>query len=179
MKNKLRTDLKKDLHLRIDEEGRIWCKTDDIGLPGYEISTCGELMSYKQSKKGRILGKGLNGGGYVQTKVVHSDGVRRKTLRHRIVALTFLENPHNKPTVNHRNEIKTDNRLENLEWSTKQEQQDHSNSKAIIGTCMTTGKEIRFKSIQEAGRNGFNYGTVGACCRGIRKSHQGYIWKYE
>lgn len=51
--------------------------------------------------------------------------------------------------------------------------------KPIIGININNGKEIRFNSAMEAGRNGFSQGNISMCLHNKRNNHKGYIWKYE
>jgi len=71
---------------------------------------CHRLMTPKKSKTG-----------YLRITLC-DNGRKRHTSVHRIVAEAFIDNPENKPTVNHKNENKHDNRVENLEWATNAEQ---------------------------------------------------------
>lgn len=89
--------------------------------------------------KGRVL-KYKTVQGYPTLELSKNHKV--KTFRiHRLVALTFIPNPENKPQVNHINGIRDDNRLENLEWVTAQENQIHKWD--TLG--YTVGKETRKK----------------------------------
>ena len=96
----------------------------------YEVSNLGNIRSLdrieimqmknetirKRTKKGRILKLFLDGkGNYLQTNLSIS-GKHKMVLAHRVVATAFLPNPENLPEVNHKDENKTNNSVENLEW---------------------------------------------------------------
>ena len=87
----------------------------------YEVSTEGEVRSLRS---GRLLQPKQTKVGYHRVALANHGAVR-SVLIHRLVALAFVDNPNGKPTVNHINEIKTDNRAENLEWATSYEQNVH------------------------------------------------------
>jgi len=93
----------------------------DTAFLNYEVSTHGNVRS---KKAGRVLKSYKNPAGYL---IVSINGPVKKTYRvHRLVAETYIPNPERKPTVNHINGIKHDNRVEKLEWSTVEEQTYHS-----------------------------------------------------
>lgn len=85
---------------------------------GYYISNLGNVKSLI-GKTERILKTG-NKHGYLHVILCNRDGHKNFKV-HRLVAIYFLPNTENKPSVNHKNGIKTDNRVENLEWCNQQE----------------------------------------------------------
>ena len=96
-----------------------------IPLPIYEnyysVSNFGDIKSLRS---GKILKKTKSKAGYYRVSL-SVGGVYKKMSVARLVALAFIPNPNGKPTVNHINEVKTDNRVENLEWATNAEQNAH------------------------------------------------------
>lgn len=128
-------------------------------IPGYEgsymVSSYGRVKSFKNNKE-RILKPGKNSSGYLNITLYKND-LPHYYRAHRLVAIAFLPNPENKNQVNHINGIKTDNRLENLEWATNKENiqhayrtglkdnlgEKHSNSKLTTKQVLVIRKDTR------------------------------------
>ena len=169
----------------------IWKPITDC--PGYEVSTLGRVRSVdridtlrngnKRSLKGKILTLRPDPEGYVRA-VLRVNHERKHIMVHRLVAITFLGKQEGKE-VNHINCIRDDNRLENLEWVTHKKNCNwsakyniKSPSKQIIGISKEDGSCVKFYSLNDAGRHGFNMRHVAQCCEGLRASHHGYTFHY-
>jgi hypothetical protein len=93
----------------------------------YQVSNLGRVKSlcYYGGKKEKIIKGGVNPQGYIIIGL-NKNNKRTSYTEHRLVALAFLDNPNNYPVINHKNGIKTDNRVENLEWCTYQQNTIHA-----------------------------------------------------
>ena len=104
----------------------IWKKIPGYSL--YEASNMGNIKTFNWKNKGieRVMKPAMDGSGYLRTMLKNDNGKFDTIKVHRIICQTFLPNPENKPQVNHKNCIKTDNRLINLEWATVSENIKHA-----------------------------------------------------
>lgn len=91
-------------------------------VPGYSKYSVSSLGRFRGSRWGNILAGSKDGDGYVRVGVTADSGQKKTPTLHRLIALAFIPNPLSKPTVNHKNRIRDDNRVENLEWATMAEQ---------------------------------------------------------
>lgn len=152
----------------------------------YLVSNMGNMKCLSRSGKGYVPMRGwIEGRGYVRVEL---DG--KCIMVHRIVAEHFVPNPDGKETVNHKNEIKTDNRAENLEWMTNAENHNYgtrnqrvaeANKKPILRICKRTGKVLqRYSCLKEAVADGYNHSAVSQCANhGRLKSSGGFRWEWE
>ena len=154
----------------------------------------GTFITYKQIK-GKILSQSINKYGYCQV-VLYKNGKGFNKLVHQLVAIAFIDNVENKPTVNHKDGNKTNNYETNLEWATEKEQQNHSRNifghKSIISQkCRDCRKYktqqkrversdgMKFNSIKEAANGNESLRKhISEVCKGKRNYAGGYSWKY-
>lgn len=169
----------------------IW--RDIEGYEGlYQVSDKGRVRSLKYGKE-HILKPERTHNGYLRVNLCKNEK-QKHFLVHRLVALTFITNPNNLPDVNHKDENKENNRVENLEWCdckyninygtrTQRIAEKNTNGKLSKPVLQYTldGKFVKkWKSVIDVQRNlGYSCGNISSCCLGKRKSANGFIWKYK
>lgn len=162
----------------------------------YEISSLGRVKSLPKNftRNSRIVNFSerlltpSNSRGY-RTIVLTKNGIHKTYAIHRLVALAFIPNPNKYPQVNHKDEDKSNNNVENLEWCTSLYNQNY-------GTCQLRKSKSKgvpviqyskdgffineYPSLKvAAATNGFQSSPIQNCCCGRSKSSYGFIWKYK
>jgi hypothetical protein len=170
---------------------------DIAGYEGlYKISDTGKVLGLK---RGKFL-KPNHSGRYWMISLCKNNKMKTISV-HRLVAITFIPNPNNLPEVNHKNGIKTDNYINNLEWSTRSENRLHSykvlgeiankpwlgkfgkdNPRSIpVGQYNLSGQLIAtYESSKDAQRKtGIKQGSISMVCNGKKlKQTGGFKWKW-
>lgn len=167
----------------------IW--KDVKGYEGrYQVSNLGRVKSlnYLQKGKEQIL-KATKIKGYLVVNL-YKEGKAKIYTIHRLVAKTFIENPDNLPQVNHKDECKTNNIVDNLEWCSAKYNNNYGSrtqrcvdsntnnpkfSKKVL--CVETG--VIYPSIMQVQRDlGFLHQHISYACSGKLKTAYGFHWKY-
>lgn len=155
----------------------------------YQVSDMGQIR-----RGGRILKPQARRHGYLSVWIYDGHGNRTQKSVHRIVAEAFVPNPNNLPEVNHKDERKTNNTAQNLEWCSHQQNSSYGTRGARLSKKLTNGPKSKkiaqyttdgklvrvFPSLQEASRSGYSAANISRCANGHKKySHAyGYIWRY-
>lgn len=178
------------------------------GFPDYEVSTLGSIRSKERKRpcrgkkeitiKPKVLSPVTDRDGYRRIGI-RLNGIRSYHKLSRLTALTFIPNPENKPQVNHKNGIRNDDRLENLEWCTCSENSihriyvlgsknymipakqrgDHPSAKPIIQLDMNGNFVKKFECINDAADEGFTKSKLSRALNGHQSQHGGYKWVFS
>lgn len=133
--------------------------------------------------KGKILKLCTDKYGYLKVGLC-KNGKQKFHLVHRLVAEAFIPNPYNLPCINHKDECKTNNNVNNLEWCDNKYNNAYGTRterccKPVLQYDLEGNFIREWKSTAECGRNGFIQQAVAACCRGELKKYKDFIWRYK
>ena len=172
---------------------------------GYQVSNLGRIRSvdrvlYAGNRWGGVTARRYKGklittfaypNGYMAFVYRKHHKTIKNFLIHRLVAQAFIPNPENLPQINHKNEKRDDNRVDNLEWCTDAYNKIYNNRAKRV--AIANGKPIEqlsmdghiireFPSIREAARfvNG-DMKSIRMCCKKDTMTHyyKGYRWKFK
>ena len=170
----------------------------------YQVSDCGRIKSLERDVffpngtvnhhiEEKILVPSLDGGGYPIVRLC-KNGKMKTTTIHRLVALAFIPNPENKPQVNHKDEVKTNNVVENLEWCTAQYNINYgTRTTRAVKNCRSfklgDGPRARAVFCEELNKTfdcakrveeelGIDRSAICRACKGKQKTAGKLHWKY-
>ncbi len=154
----------------------------------YQVSNAGRVKRLlKSNQKGRILSLTEDKDGYLRAHLSKNNSALFHSV-HRLVATAFIQNPDGFPLVNHRDENKSNNNVENLEWCTAQYNTRYKNAHLKKPRKPIFQMNLDGEVIKEwSGRTeiekslGYHGGTITACC--LKYPHcltaYGYKWAYK
>lgn len=154
-------------------ENEIWKDVPDYeGL--YQVSNLGRI----RNSKGRILNFCKDKDGYLKGNI-YKNGKNKNIRLHRLIAEAFILNPNNYPSVNHKDENKSNNSVDNLEWCTNAYNTRYSKAKKVLQYDLNDNLIKKWDSVRDIVRAlGFNLECITGCCNGKYKTSHGYKWRY-
>lgn len=193
----------------MNEHNEIWKTIDEYEF--YMVSNLGNVKSIERTvphpraksgvsiKREHLLKPNITHKGYLTVKLYNGNKAKSVVI-HRLVAKAFIPNPYNLPQVNHIDENKTNNCVENLEWCTndynahygtaiKRKSESIRNSEAHKAYSERRCKKVAqlddrnnilkvWKSVVATKNGGFCSDGVIACCKGRKQTYKGYKWQY-
>lgn len=174
---------------QVSNTGQIRSNDRTIVIPPNPKSTYG----FNYIKKGRTIKQVADEAGYMKVLLYDTKGLRKNMFVHRLVAMEFIDNPNNLLCINHKDENKSNNCVDNLEWCTvkyntnygtgikrRSEKQIYSNSKAkAVIKIGDNGETLeQYVSMRNAARiNKLPQSNIFKSCNNNIKCG-GYLWRY-
>ncbi len=161
----------------------------------YRVTKSGRVFSYRQGNILKPMSVVLDSSGYPIVKLYRDDKTVKTIAVHRLIADTFISNPNNLECINHKDENKQNNSIENLEWCTKAYNNCYGNKALKIGLKLRDSNPSKrkvnqiddngviintYKSIREAARSLGDIRKDANIINGIKKHQKryGYYWEY-
>lgn len=163
---------------------------DIAGYEGlYRVSNFGVVRSLpRATTSGRVLRQMADKDGYMKVSLSKNNKLKRCSV-HRLVAMAFIPNPQGLPVVNHKDENKANNIVENLEWCTvayntayKGGLERRGNKRRVpVNQYTLDGIFVQRWScaLNAAKALGISRGNIVSCCTGKRNKTGGFAWKYS
>lgn len=166
---------------------------DISGYEGiYQISNFGRVKSlidtHGNIRKTEKILKEINTRHGYKTYSLYKNKKSKRILTHRLVADAFIPNPNNYVEVNHKDENKANNSVDNLEWCTRKYNCNYGT--AAERTAEKTSMPVyqydknfnlikKWNRTSECEKHGYKHQGIQASCKGRRMTHKGFIWSYK
>lgn len=163
----------------------------------YEVSNLGQVKSLDkvilrkngiiEHRKGKALSLFHSKQGYIYIVLTTKEGKPKREAVHRLVAKAFIPNENaEKNHIDHKDGNRENNVVSNIQWVTRTENMHNPITEARINAAIgrsvigvaPDGTTKEYAQIKDVEQDGFNRHKVCACCRGMRKSHKSYQWRY-
>ena len=157
----------------------IW--RDCKGYEGkYQVSNLGRIWGVKRQ---HYLKPTITSNGYLEVCMIAKNGKQKVELVHRLVALAFIDNPDKLPQVNHKDEDKTNNCVDNLEWTTCKQNINYgtgierrAKQRMMPIRCIDLNK-IYESMTQASKETGIPLSYISKACTGIQETAGGFRWE--